>query len=83
MTHTRTNTFTIEESLILECIEEAIGDEVPGKSIVGRCREAEETREDISGLNEELIFTIIGQLIERGFIRRVEEGDGSFLYSRS
>ena len=78
-----TYTVTAEEQFILDCFEEANKDELPAMSIVGQAREAEEMDDFYLKLSDELVFTCLGQLIERGLISRVEHEPGQFFYKRS
>jgi Fe2+ or Zn2+ uptake regulation protein len=81
-TSTKTYTLTVEEKFILNCFEEASKDELPAMSIIGRAREAEETEGFVLKLSDELIFTCLGQLIERGLLHRIEMEPGKFCYGR-
>ena len=82
MTTTRTYTLTAEEKFILGCFDEANKDELSASSIISRAREAEQTEDFILELSDELIFTCIGQLVERNLLLRIEPEPHQYCYKR-
>lgn len=83
MSFTKTYTLTAEEKVIIRAIDDAKLDEVSGRTIMNRLREGEVSDDSHPLFTEELMFTILGQLIERGLIERVEQPNNNFTYRRN
>lgn len=84
MTYTKTYTTTVEEKWILDhWNDRSRNDEIQFIDLVNDARECEEDDDFILHLPAELIGTILGQLIERGLIERVEQPNDNFTYRRN
>jgi hypothetical protein len=80
-TYTKTRTFTAEEKVILESLNQA---RIPIDFIALCSRAKDLGTKEVLAIDQELCLTVTGQLIERGVVERLQvREDGDTFYRRS